>query len=207
MSSSVSDSCGDSGDELESRDDRGSDPASTSDGSGSEDGQTSSSNAGGGSESDERGSDSDGSDEVSQCIQDVSVEDTHHESSGDDGDEGDGSGSSSDESSDHAKRLKSATEVAPCEEELETTAEHIEKHKGLPKEQRRCSRCQFIKQQSKLQSTCTWVDPLGGQKCTWLMVAPGVETKQTPWGLGCSLCRWAKTGGVFAQCQKKSDQT
>ena len=86
---------------------------------------------------------------------------------------------------------------------LESDAEHRSRHCDQGS-QKHCVRCQFLKSKSNLEKACVWVDPLSGNRCSWLMQAPGADNKAEEWGVGCSLCRWAKTGTIMAKCEKKT---
>ena len=86
---------------------------------------------------------------------------------------------------------------------LESDAEHRSRHCDQGS-QKHCVRCQFLKSKSNLEKACVWVDPLSGNRYSWLMQAPGADNKAEEWGVGCSLCRWAKTGTIMAKCEKKT---
>ena len=86
---------------------------------------------------------------------------------------------------------------------LESDAEHISRHCDKA-DQKNCVRCQFLKNKCQLEKKCGWVDPLSGNRYTWLMQAPGANAKSEEWGLGCAVCRWAKTGSIMARCQRNT---
>jgi hypothetical protein len=77
----------------------------------------------------------------------------------------------------------------------ETRSEHMAKHASVVKG---CLRCKFYKMEIKWSKHAMWQDPIANTAFSWLIETP--EVSGNTWGLGCSLCRWAKKSNSFARC-------
>ena len=84
----------------------------------------------------------------------------------------------------------------------ESRAEHMRRH-ATESDQKGCQRCLFYKHQAYFEEKCQWEHP-SGEKYSWLMEAPQVERKLEPWGLGCSVCRWAGLKTAWAMCTRRT---
>ena len=122
------------------------------------------------------------------------------------GDERSGSSSSAQSdadsvSEDRLVRLKSKPQKE-VNQLLESRAEHMRRH-AKESDQKGCQRCLFYKHQAYFEEKCQWEHP-SGEKYSWLMEAPQVESKLEPWGLGCSVCRWAGLKTAWAMCTRRT---
>ena len=80
----------------------------------------------------------------------------------------------------------------------ESTEEHMKRH-STEELQTSCPRCQYIRRQASLERVCSWVEPMSGNKYSWLEEKPGAHEGKVTWGLGCTICVRAKTGTIWSR--------
>lgn len=86
---------------------------------------------------------------------------------------------------------------------LESREQHLARH-SEDAIRKKCPRCQYYACCKKLQRDCSWIVQLTNETFTWLIEHPLAETGSHVWGLGCSLCRWARVKSPMARCEKQT---